>query len=325
MRAAIVGLGSWGQKLVLAVHGKTDAISITRGVTRTVEKVAAFAEKTGIPIDSDYGSVLADPAIDAVILATPHSQHVEQVVQAAEAGKHVFVEKPLALTRAGVVTAFDACERNGVLLAVGQNRRFLPAVREIRKLIDDGEIGQVLHIEGNYSGPSGWRHSQSIWRASAAESPWGGMTGKGLHVSDLMIHFAGPIREVDARSIRQVLTTDMDDTTVVVLGFTSGALGTLASLTATADVWRLQVFGSKGWVEMRWHETLVVCRINEQERILNFDPVDIERAELEAFAEAVRTASPFPVPRADVENNIAFLEAIGRSVGSSGAVQIKEG
>lgn len=323
MRAAIVGLGSWGQRLVLAVHGRSEALTVTRGVTRTPEKAAAFSRSTGIPVGGDYHQVLADPDIDAVILATPHSQHVAQVVSAAEAGKHVFVEKPLALSSDGVRQAFDACERNGVVLAVGQNRRFLPAVREIRRAIAAGDLGRILHIEGNYSGPSGWRHSRSAWRASAAESPWGGMTGKGLHISDLMIHFAGPISEVEARSCRQVLSAELDDTTLMLLRFASGAHGYLASLTATADVWRLQVFGSEGWIEMRGHDRLIVAKVGEGERIVDFPPVDIERAELEAFAEAGRSGAPYPIARSEVENNIAFLEAIGRSVRSARAAAVE--
>lgn len=316
LNAALVGLGSWGQKLARSVHGKSQSIAIKAAVTRTVEKAADFARSTGIPLGNDYDAVLNDKSIDAVILATPHSQHVEQVVRAAQAGKHVFVEKPLALTAAGVNEAFDACERHDVLLAVGQNRRFLPSVRYIRQMIQAGELGRILHVEGNFSGPSGWRHSASAWRASAEESPWGGMTGKGLHVSDLMIAFAGPIAEVEARSLRQVLTADLDDTTVMLMRFASGAQGYLATLTATADVWRMQVFGSEGWVEMRGHDTLIVAKNNAGERTLSFDPVDIERAELEEFANAVQSRKPFPVPRADVANNIGFLEAIGHSVHS---------
>jgi len=316
LNAAIVGLGTWGQRLAHSVHGKSQSIVLKAAVTRTLGKAADFAKSTAIPLTDDYDAVLNDPSIDAVILATPHSQHVEQVVRAARAGKHVFVEKPLALTVAGVHEAFDACEQRGVVLAVGQNRRFLPSVRYIRQMIQAGELGRILSVEGNHSGPSGWRHSASGWRASAEESPWGGMTGKGLHVTDLMLSFAGPIAEVEARSLRQVLTADMDDTTLMLLRFASGAQGYLATLTATADVWRLQVFGSEGWVEMRGHDTLIIAKNNAGERTISFDPVDIERAELEEFASAVKSGRPFPVSRADAANNIGLLEAIGRSVRS---------
>jgi predicted dehydrogenase len=322
IKAAIIGLGGWGQKLVLSVHRKSEKIRIVSAVTRTPAKVADFSRQTGIPVGADYDAVLADPAIEAVVIATPHSQHVAQVVAAARAGKQVFVEKPLALTRSGVSEAFDACERAGVLLAVGQNRRFLPAVCEIKRLLRGGTLGTLLHMEANFSGPSSQRHAVSNWRVSAGESPWGGMTGKGLHMSDLMILLAGGITSVDARSKRRVPAANLDDITVALMDFISGATGTLATMTATADMFRFRVFGSKGWVELDGKSCLRVAIIGEAERVEEFPAFDIERAELEAFADAIEGKAPFRVTRAEAENNIAFLEAIGRSVMSAKRVVI---
>ncbi len=323
LNAAIIGLGGWGQKLVRSVHGKSGKIRIARAVTRTPAKAADFARETGIPVGNDYAAVLADPGIDAVIIATPHSQHVDQIVAAAGADKHVFVEKPLALTRADVAEAFDACEHAGVVLAVGQNRRFLPGVQEIERLLRSGALGKLLHMEGNFSGPSGARHAVSNWRASGQESPWGGMTGKGLHLSDLMILFAGPIAEVHARSKRCVLTAALDDVTVTLVDFASGATATLATLTATADMFRLRAFGSGGWAELDGQDRLRVALIGEEERVTDLPKVDLERAELEAFADAVAGRAAYPVTRHEAENNIAFLEAIGRSVAAGGPVSIQ--
>src|SRR5688500_20264468 len=95
IRAAIVGLGRWGQNLVNSVQGKSDAIRFVAGATRTVAKAEAYAREKGFPLHDTYKKVLADPKIDAVVLATPHTQHAAQVVAAAKAGKHVFTEKPL--------------------------------------------------------------------------------------------------------------------------------------------------------------------------------------------------------------------------------------
>jgi predicted dehydrogenase len=322
LRAVVVGLGGWGQRLAQSVHEKSDKIRIVKGVTRTPQKVEAFSRATGIEVVSDLGAMLADPAVDAVILATPHSHHVAQVKAAAAAGKQVFVEKPLALERAEAESAFDACAETGVVLAIGQNRRFLPAVYHLRGLIASGKLGQLLHVEANFSGLSAERHATSTWRASRDESPWGGMTGKGLHMSDLMISFLGPIAAVDARSLCQVHRADLDDTTLMLLRFASGATGYLATLTTTPDEWRLQLFGSKGWAEIRDHDRLTTKLVGEEEAVLNFPPTDIERAELEAFADAVLTGRPYPVARDEALNNIAFLEAIGRSVAASGQVPV---
>lgn len=311
--AAIVGLGWWGQVLARSVHGKSDRLRFVRGVTRTPSKAEAFARETGIAVDSDYEGMLRDPAVQAVVLATPHSQHVDQIVAAARAKKHVFVEKPLALRARDAERAFDACEAAGVVLAVGQNRRFLPAFGKLKEVLAAGRIGKILHIEGNFSGPSGYRHQPGAWRATNAESPSGGMTGKGLHITDLMIDLLGPPTEVDARSFRQVLKTEMDDTTVMLLRFSGGETAYLASLTATADDWRLQVFGADGWIEIRNERRLTLAPVKQEQQVIEFEPCDTERRELEAFADAILSGADYPVTREQAIANVRLLEAIGRS------------
>src|SRR4051812_351577 len=184
IRAAIVGLGSWGQNLVRSVPQDSPVLRFVAAATRTPEKAREFAGSRGLRMLSSYEAVLADPEIDAVVLATPHSLHTEQVVAAAKAGKHVFSEKPLGLDAASAQRAAQACADAGVTLAVGYNWRYQPALREIRRLIDDGTLGRVLHIEGNFCGPSAYRFPESHWRHDRAESPGGGMTGRGVHVID---------------------------------------------------------------------------------------------------------------------------------------------
>lgn len=323
--AAVIGLGQRGRALVRAVQGRSDRIRIVRAVTRAPEEAEAFAGETGLPVGSDLVDVLADPDIPAVVIATPHSQHVEQVVAAAAAGKHVFVEAPLALWASDAQHAWVACEAAGVVLAVGQNLRFAPAFRELAQRLEGGRLGEPLHVEGNASGPGGYRLEPGTWRASELECPSGGMTAKGVHVSDLMIALFGAVAEVDARSLRHVLTIDMDDTTVALMRFRSGITGTLATMTATADIWRLQVYGSKGWAEMRGPNTLAMRLIDDgEETVTDFKPIDTERAELDAFADAVEGGAPFPVVAEQVVQNIALLEAMGKSNAQERAVSVTE-
>ncbi|HSN42418.1 MAG TPA: Gfo/Idh/MocA family oxidoreductase, partial [Burkholderiales bacterium] len=144
INAAIVGLGRWGQNLVNSVQGKSDRIRIVAGVLRHPEKARDYAEKQGFPLFSDYNQVLADPDIDAVVLATPHSAHAAQIIAAAKAGKHVYTEKPFTLTRRSAEAAVRACAENKVTLAVGYNWRFQPALQTIRSMFDDGRLGKLL-------------------------------------------------------------------------------------------------------------------------------------------------------------------------------------
>ncbi|HET8747410.1 MAG TPA: Gfo/Idh/MocA family oxidoreductase, partial [Ramlibacter sp.] len=192
IRAAIVGLGTWGQNLVRSVHGRSAAITFVAAATRTPEKAREFAQAHGLRLLPAYEDVLRDPEIDAVVLATPHSLHTEQVVAAAQAGKHVFCEKPLGLDAASAERAARACAEHGVTLGVGYNWRFQPALREIRRLVEDGSLGRVLHLEGNFCGPSAYRFPKGHWRHDREEVPAGGMTGRGVHVVDAMLYLAGP-------------------------------------------------------------------------------------------------------------------------------------
>ena len=141
IRAAIIGLGTWGQKLVRSVPADNPHIRFVAGATRTPAKAADFAAARGLRMLDSYEAALTDPGIDAVVLATPHTQHTDQIVAAAAAGKHVFTEKPLGVNAAAAARAAEACAAAGVTLSVGYNWRFQPALQHIRKLLDDGTLG----------------------------------------------------------------------------------------------------------------------------------------------------------------------------------------
>jgi predicted dehydrogenase len=145
IRAAIVGLGRWGRNLVEASTGHA-RLKIVRAVEPELEGAQDFCAEHGLQLTDDLDAVLADPSIDAVLLATPHSLHPAQVMACAAARKHVFCEKPLALRRADAARMFDACRDAGVTLAVGHNRRFWPAMAALRDTVASGELGSILHV-----------------------------------------------------------------------------------------------------------------------------------------------------------------------------------
>ncbi len=327
INAAIVGLGGWGRNLVNHVQGKSPKLRFVAGCARSVEKASAFAAEKGFPVIADYSRVLADPQIDAVVLATPHSVHAEQVMQAARAGKHVFCEKPFTLSRASAEEAIRVCAENGVTLMVGYNWRYQPALQEVLSMISDGRLGKVLHVEGNFNGPSVYRYAKGHWRPSREECPAGGMTGRGCHVVDAMIGIAGHIDSVVAMSKRQVLDEGLDDTTSMLFTFRGGATGYLGTVIATPECWRLQVLGAKGWAEMgsvphltTW--TLRRCYLEQPMEIVEFPGVSTERAELEAFADGIAARKPVVNDAEDLRNNSAVLDAIVRSVETSARVSI---
>jgi len=318
IRAAIVGMGRWGQNLVECTQGKTDKIRFTVGVARTPEKAKAFAAAHGLRLVSAYEAVLADPDVDAVVLATPHTQHAEQVTAAARAGKHVFTDKPFALTRASAEAAVRACADAKHVLAVGFNWRYQPALREIRRMVHDGRLGRLLHIEGNFNGPSVYRFPREHWRQQAEEGPAGGMTGRGVHVVDAMLYLAGPVASVVAQSERLTLDYGLDDTTSMLFKFASGSTGYLGTVIATAEGWRMQVLGSKGWAKVgsiphlhTW--SLTTCMVNAQPTVIDYPQTSTERLELEGFADAIEGRAPYACPPEDALHGVAVLEAIVKS------------
>lgn len=334
--AAIIGLGKWGQNLVSSVQGKSEKIRFTAGVLRHPENAKAFAAQHGMALHSDYNRVLADPAVDAIVLATPHTLHAEQVIAAANAGKHVFTEKPFTLDAKSARAAVEACAHKGVTLAVGYNWRFQPALQEIRRMLDDGRLGRLLHIEGNFCGPSNYWNPKSHWRQQAEEGPAGGMTGRGVHVVDAMLYLGGAIDAVTAQSYRLALDYGIDDTTSMLFHFRGGASAYLGTIIATAETWRMQVFGANGWVEVGDVEHLTtwqmrVClldRDNVQTRakpqLVSFPALSTERAELEHFADAAAARRPLAVAGGDEEHGVAVLEAILASVKSGRRIKVAQ-
>lgn len=325
INAAIIGMGVWGQNLVNSTQGLSHSIRFTAGATRTPSKAVDFAARHGIRMMDSYSAVLADPDIHAVVLATPHSMHTDQIVAAAEAGKHVFCEKPLGLDGASTRRAAEAAARRDVVLGVGYNWRFQPALREIRRMIDDGRLGRVLHIEGNFCGPSAYRFPRGHWRHAGDESPAGGMTGRGVHVIDAMMFLAGPIDAVTAQSFRLAQDFGSDDTTSMLLHFAGGSTGYLGTVIATAETWRMQVFGANGWARVggvqhlnTWElTTCMVDRDNimnkREPEVTRFEDVSTERAELEHFAQCIVEHRPLVTPDGDAVRNAQVLEAIIRS------------
>ena len=317
--AAIVGLGRWGRHIVEAASGH-DSLKIVRAVEPDVDSARDFCSRHRLDLVSDLDAALADPAITAVLLATPHSLHPAQVIACAAAGKQVFCEKPLALHRADAARMFDACRAAGVLLAVGHNRRFWPSLHALRDIVASGELGTLLHVEGHNSN----ENSQSItagWRLSAEESPGGGLTGAGLHVLDTFVSMLGPVRHISAQLHRRAEGPPPLDTAMLMMDFVNGVTGTLATIRATPFYWRVHVFGTRGSAEVL-DETTLIRRVSGNKPVQHtFPAINVLRAELDAFADAIEGTRPFPVPEADVLATLAAFEAALASMTSGQPVR----
>ncbi|MGI9259342.1 MAG: Gfo/Idh/MocA family protein [Gammaproteobacteria bacterium] len=333
INAAIVGLGWWGQTLVEGVSNKSDAIRFTAGVTsRSSDEARAFASAHDFSLRPRYEDVLTDPDIHAVVLVTPNSLHADQVVAAAQAGKHVFCEKPLALTAADAERATAAAETAGTVLSVGYNRRLHPEMVKLRNLIESGDLGVILHIESTMCFPNALYLKPDQWRANKKEAPAGGLMPMGVHAVDGMIDLVGFVDEVYCQSFRRVVDVDADDTTSILFRMREGMSAYLGTMTATGGTFSFQVFGSKGYVRLegKTHEAgasseerrtelfdkCIFKPVKGPAEIWTAEPFDLTRAALEAFAQAAAGEGPAPIPAAELVHGVAVTDAIIRSAAS---------
>jgi predicted dehydrogenase len=169
LRAAIVGLGWWGKTITARLRSRKRSASPARSIS--IRPSRGYSAEFGCRSATAMTDVLADPAIDMVILCTPNSLHTAQVAAAARAGKHVFCEKPLALTRAEAEASVAICAQHGVRLGIGHERRFELAMLEIERMVRAGELGTIMHAESNFSHDKLINVPPTDWRRSATESP----------------------------------------------------------------------------------------------------------------------------------------------------------
>lgn len=339
LNAAIVGLGWWGKTLVESVREGNDSIRFVAGTTRTISpEVKAFAETQKLSLAEDLDALLADRRVDAVVLATPHSLHSQQVIAAAQAGKHVFCEKPFALTKRDAEAAVSATRKAGVTLGLGYNRRFHPEMTKLRERIRSGELGTVMHVEATMTFPNALLLKPTQWRAHRDETPCGGLTPMGVHAIDGMIDLCGDIDQVFCQSFRRVVEIDSDDTTSVLFRMKDGMSGYLGTITATGPGFSFQVFGSKGWVRLDGMTHVAGASSEERRTRLfgtcKFQPIkgaaevwqaatlDVTRAALESFAKAAAGGPAFPIPVEQMIHGAAVTEAIVRSAASGTTEQV---
>jgi predicted dehydrogenase len=330
INAGIVGLGWWGKTLVEAVSGDSNDIRFVAGTTRTInDDVKRFAEQHKFKLQASFDELIADPKLDAVVLATPHSLHVAQVVAAAGKGKHVFCEKPFALTKADAERAVAAAKRAGITLGLGYNRRWHPEMTKLREQIKAGELGVILHVEATMTFPNALMLKADAWRASREETPCGGLTPMGVHAVDGMIDLCGRIDEVYCQSFRRVVAVDSDDTTSILFRMKEGMSGYLGTMTATGGGFSFQVYGSKGFVRLegmthvagapseerrtRLFGTCIFKPAQGPARTWQAQPCDVTRAALEAFARAAKGHAPFLISTDEMIHGAAVTEAIVKS------------
>lgn len=321
VKIALVGMGWWGQKMLAVLEAASDDIEIVRAVEPNVDSVSVLLKGKNIPLSADYADALDDPAVEAVVLATPHSMHTGQIAQAVAARKHIFCEKPLALTAEEASRSVALCADAGLILGMGHERRWEPPIADMLAKADAGQLGRIHQIEANFSHDKFLGLDRDNWRLKADQAPAGGMTATGIHLLDLSVRLLGPAETV--LCICEQLSSDLPqgDTAAAYVKFAGGGTSYVSASLANPFMSRFTVYGSKGWIDIRdkahveapdgWVVTSAMAGGPiETVEIGKAEPV---KENLVSFARAVRGTEAYPITAEHLVNNIALLEAVFRS------------
>jgi predicted dehydrogenase len=318
---AVVGLGWWGTQVAKTLVD-SDKINIVAGVDPAAATRDAWAETYDLPVIADFDAALADDRIDAVILTTPHSLHEDQVLAAAAAGKQIFCEKPMTLTAASARRMIEACAAKDIIMGLGHERRHEHAMEEIKRMVDEGEFGTVLHVEAHYSHDKFATLAADNWRGNVKDAPAAGWTGMGIHQTDMFISLIGPIVEVHTYSAKRVLDLPSGDVVSVQFKFADGTTGHVGVVSATPFYGRFAIYGQDAWVEARETShpvdpdvTQFYCTRKGKDRqtMAIYDPVDTVKMNFEAWADAAMGRSQYRFTDIERMANVAVLEALVRS------------
>jgi predicted dehydrogenase len=309
LELAIVGLGGWGKRLVESVKG-SDKVRFIRAVVTDTEKSKAFAAEHGITLGIDIAAAARDPKVGGVVSCGPAHLHAAHSMIAIEAGKPVLVVKPLALSFADAHALGNAAAKAGVALCMGYDRCFFPNVMELRKRLKSGTLGQILHTEGDFCVHRYGEVKRGSWKADPANAPAGALAD---HMLYLTIETLDRVAAVHAIGLNQASDNDLADTTAVLLKGANNTTGLLTACGMTPDYHRFTVFGTEGWAEVRDGNSFIFQPRKGEREEIRFPKENIQRIEVEAFADAVAGDRPFPCPADQAVHSAAVIEAMARS------------
>jgi predicted dehydrogenase len=325
LRVAALGLGWWSDVLADAIK-RSREFEIVACYTRSEDKRRAFAAKCGCRAASSYEEILKDGSIVAIINTTPNNVHLETTRQAAEAGKHVFLDKPIANTVADGRAIAEVCKKAGVVLALGYQRRRESQFRWIKAEIEAGRLGKLVQAECNISRDRLGQIDVSSWRYQAAGMPGGVMLQIGIHYVDVLEMLLGSVVRVSARLAQLVLPGDNPDVANMILEHESGALSNVtASYASASEFYMMNVYGKEASVYYDLFSGLRHLQRGEKvPRAIATEKNDTIREELEEFARCVRTGAKPETDGFWGTRNLAVIRAGVKSAREGRIVEVSE-
>lgn len=344
VRVALIGIGSWAGVIANAVQ-RSQKLEMATCYSRNPEKRAAFSNKYGCDQEESFEAVLKRSDADGVLLTTPNAIHAEHALLAAQHGKHVYVEKPIANTMADGRKMVAACRDAGVTLLVGHDMRRLSGFRKMKELIDQGVIGKPVMVEANFSARLGFELTPDKWRWYGNDSgcPAGALMTMGIHHADTLAYCFGPVEKVFSFFSKLYIKADVEDVEMTSCRFESGVLGHLGSTYASPRANWIRAYGTDGHLicnlglpNLPFDEYLKVWSIVDKYTHLQLfgkgkddletiplpigDPI---LEEVDEFADCIRTGKK---PETDGEGALAalaFIRAAIESARTEKAVDLK--
>jgi predicted dehydrogenase len=310
VRVACIGMGWWSDVLADAVK-RSSKLKIVASFSRSEQKRAAFAAKYSCRALPSYEAVLADAEVEAVINTTPNDVHLETTRLAAEAGKHVFLDKPIANSVSDGRKITECCRAASVVLALGYQRRRESHFRWVKQQIDAGVFGKLVNAEANISRNRLGQFDLSSWRYTAAGMPGGVMLQIGVHYADVLDYLLGPIMAVSGQFAQLVLPGDNPDVASLVFEHENGALSTLnASYASASEYYLMNIYGKEATAYYDLHHGLSLLKRGEKQPMsVLCAKNDTFVEELEEFAAAVRGGSPPEVGGDYATKSLAVIRA----------------
>ncbi len=325
LRVASLGMGWWSDVLADAI-GRTDKIEIVACFTRSEDKRANFAQKYACEAAGSYEEILADPSIEAIINTTPNHVHLESTRAAAQAGKHVFLDKPIAHTVADGHALTRACAEAGVVLAIGYQRRRENHFRWIKNEIEEGRFGRLVQAECNISRDREGQFELGHWRYQADAMPGGVMLQIGIHYTDVLTYLLGPVVAVSGKTAQLVLPGENPDVANLILEHECGAISNLtASYASASEYYLMNIYGKTATAYYTLFDGLrVLYRGEKAPQPVECAKNDTIVEELEEFADAVR-GGPRPEMEGDAAvSSLAVIRAGVRAAREGRRVEVSE-
>jgi predicted dehydrogenase len=325
VRVGCIGMGWWSDVLADAIK-RSDKLDIVACYSRSQAKRDAFAAKYGCASSPSFEAILANDRIDAIINTTPNNAHLATTLAATSAGKHVFLDKPIANTLADAREIAAACRAAGVVLALGYQRRRESHFRWIRNEIDAGTFGKLVNAEANISRDRLGKIDLTSWRYTAEGMPGGVMLQIGIHYTDVLEYLFGPIKAVSAHLMRLVLPGDNPDVASLVIEHDNGVLSTLnASYASASEYYLMNIYGKEATAYYDLHQGLrVLRRGSERAEPVRCAKNDTLVEELEEFAAAVRGNARPEMSGDEGTASLAVIRAGLRSAREGRRVEVTE-